>query len=97
MLLAPTGKSAARLGEAVRKAKGRIDASDEVLAQIPEHATTVHRALGMQRDGLRFVRNADLPLEADLIVVDEASMIDLGLMRQLLNATAMRGHSLDCG
>ena len=97
MLLAPTGKSAARLGEAVRKAKGRIDASEQVLAQIPEHATTVHRALGMQRDGLRFVRNADQPLEADLIVVDEASMIDLGLMRQLLNATAAQATLLIVG
>jgi exodeoxyribonuclease V alpha subunit len=41
----------------------------------------------MQREGIHFRRNADLPLEADVIVVDEASMIDLGLMRQLLDAT----------
>ena len=87
MLLAPTGKSAARLGEAVRQAKTRIQASEEVLDQIPEQATTMHRALGMQREGMHFRRSADLPLEAGLIVVDEASMIDLGLMRQLLDAT----------
>jgi exodeoxyribonuclease V alpha subunit len=93
MLLAPTGKSAVRLGEAVRQAKARIDAPDEVLNQIPEQATTVHRALGMQREGMHFRRNADLPLEADVIVVDEASMIDLGLMRQLLDATP-RGATL---
>jgi exodeoxyribonuclease V alpha subunit len=93
MLLAPTGKSAARLGEAVRQAKNRIRASNEVLEGIPEQAMTVHRALGMQREGMRFRRHADLPLEADVIVVDEASMIDLGLMRQLLNATP-RGATL---
>ena len=87
MLLAPTGKSAARLAEAVRRAKRGIETGQEVLEQIPEEATTVHRALGMRRDGLRFRRNADLPLEADVIVLDEASMVDLGLMRQLLNAT----------
>ena len=87
MLLAPTGKSAARLGEAVRRAKSSIEASSEVLSAIPEQATTLQRALGMQREGSRFARNADRPLEADLIVVDEASMIDLGLMRQLLDAT----------
>jgi exodeoxyribonuclease V alpha subunit len=87
MLLAPTGKSAVRLGEAVRQAKAGIQAAGEVLAQIPEQATTVHRALGMQREGMGFRRSADLPLEADVIVVDEASMIDLGLMRQLLDAT----------
>jgi len=87
MLLAPTGKSAARLGEAVRQAKTRIQASEEVLEQIPEQASTVHRALGMQREGMHFRRSADLPLEAEVIVVDEASMIDLVLMRQLLEAT----------
>jgi exodeoxyribonuclease V alpha subunit len=93
MLLAPTGKSAARLGEAVRKAKTRIQAPKEILQEIPEQATTVHRALGMQRDGMRFRRSADLPLEADVIIIDEASMVDLGLMRQLLNA-APRGATL---
>ena len=87
MLLAPTGKSAARLGEAVHRAKSSIKASSEVLSAIPEQASTLQRALGMQREGSRFARNADRPLEADLIVVDEASMIDLGLMRQLLDAT----------
>jgi len=87
MLVAPTGKSAVRLGEAVRDAKARIDSTDQVLEQIPELATTMHRALGMRREGAGFRRSADLPLEADLIIVDEASMIDLGLMRQLLDAT----------
>jgi exodeoxyribonuclease V alpha subunit len=87
LLLAPTGKSAARLGEAVRQAKPRIETSTEVLAAIPEQATTLQRALGMRRDGAGFGRSADRPLEADVIVVDEASMVDLGLMRQLLNAS----------
>jgi exodeoxyribonuclease V alpha subunit len=87
MLLAPTGKAAARLGEAVQHAKARIDAPTSVLERIPETASTIQRALGMRRDGVRFRRSADLPLEANIIVVDEASMIDLVLMRQLLDAT----------
>ncbi len=87
LLLAPTGKSAARLGEAVCQAKSRIKTFAEVLAAIPEQATTLQRALGMRRDGAGFGRSADRPVEADVIVVDEASMVDLGLMRQLLNAT----------
>jgi exodeoxyribonuclease V alpha subunit len=87
MLLAPTGKSAARLGEAVTRAKLGIDASRQVLDAIPGHATTVHRALGMHRAGMLFRRDAEHPLEAGVIVVDEASMIDLALMRQLLIAT----------
>jgi exodeoxyribonuclease V alpha subunit len=97
MLLAPTGKSAVRLGEAVRRAKTRIQASDEILERIPEQAATVHRALGMQREGMLFRRNADHPLEADVIVVDEASMIDLGLMRQLLDATPRKATLLIVG
>lgn len=97
LLLAPTGKSAARLGQAVRAAKARVQTSEEVLEQIPEQATTVHRALGMQREGVAFRRHADFPLEADLIVVDEASMIDLGLMRQLLDATPRHATLLIVG
>jgi exodeoxyribonuclease V alpha subunit len=97
ILLAPTGKSAARLGEAVRKAKTRIQAPEEILQEIPEQATTLHRALGMQRDGMRFRRSADLPLEADVIIIDEASMVDLGLMRQLLNAAPREATLLIVG
>ena len=97
MLLAPTGKSAARLGEAVRRAKARIEAPEEILQGIPEQATTIHRALGMQRQGMRFRRGADLPLEADVIIVDEASMVDLGLMRQLLDAAPREATILIVG
>lgn len=97
LLLAPTGKSAARLAEAVRKAKGQIDTSAEVLAEIPEQASTVHRALGMRRGGMRFRRSAELPLEADVIILDEASMVDLGLMRQLLDAAPRHATLLIVG
>ncbi len=87
LLLAPTGKAAARLGDAVRRAKSRIDVPMTVLDAIPTEASTVQRALGMRSSGMRFSRNAERPLEADVIVVDEASMIDLALMHQLLQAT----------
>lgn len=97
MLLAPTGKAAARLGEAVRHAKRRINASESVLQSIPNEASTVQRALGMRRTGLRFSRDADNPLEADVIVVDEASMIDLVLMRQLLEAMRPNARLLIVG
>lgn len=97
LLLAPTGKAAARLGEAVHRAKTRIDTSDAVLESIPTKASTLQRALGMRRTGLRFFRDADNPLEADLIVVDEASMIDLVLMRQLLEAMRPNARLLIVG
>ena len=51
-----------------------------------DRASTLHRALEFSpRDG-RFQRNEHHPLDADLVVVDEASMVDLPLMRRLVDA-----------
>lgn len=84
-LAAPTGKAAARLTDAVRGGKGRVDAAPETLARIPEEAATLHRLLGA---GLSetFRHHRDSPLLLDCLVVDEASMIDLPLMARLLDA-----------
>ena len=49
-------------------------------------AKTIHRLLEYGGDEGVFARNADNPLEADCIIADEASMIDLMLMRSLLRA-----------
>ncbi len=97
LLLAPTGKAAARLGEAVQRAKSRIDAESDVLDAIPTEASTVQRALGMRTEGLRFSRNAERPLEADVVIVDEGSMIDLTLMFHLLEATPVDARLLIVG
>lgn len=84
-LAAPTGKAAARLTDAVRGGKGRVDALPNVLARIPEEAATLHRLLGAGFDD-GFRHNRDNPLLVDCLVVDEASMIDLPLMARLLDA-----------
>jgi exodeoxyribonuclease V alpha subunit len=97
LLLAPTGKAAARLGEAVQTAKTRIKTTAAVLDAIPVEASTLQRALGMRPDGLRFSRDEERPLEAHVVVVDEASMIDLSLMRQLLEATPRNARLLIVG
>jgi len=85
-LAAPTGKAAARLSESIRNAKPGIACSDTIKAQIPEQASTIHRLLGMRpgQEQPRF--NKEHPLHLDLLVVDEASMIDLPLMARLLAA-----------
>jgi exodeoxyribonuclease V alpha subunit len=73
LLCAPTGRAAKRMGEL----SGRGD------------AMTVHRALGARmgpRGELVFERNAQNPLRADAVIVDEASMLDLPLTRSLLEA-----------
>ncbi|MEM8609816.1 MAG: exodeoxyribonuclease V subunit alpha [Myxococcota bacterium] len=97
LLLAPTGKAAARLGSAVSGAKAKLDASDEVRAALPSEAITVQRALGLRRHGLSFRHGPRNPLDADLIVVDEASMVDLAQMRQLLVSIRKDAHVLLVG
>jgi exodeoxyribonuclease V alpha subunit len=79
LLLAPTGKAAARLDEAVREARAPS-------APLPvTRASTIHRALGYGGRG-RWRHDAEDPLRADLLIVDEASMVDIALMRRLLEA-----------
>ena len=76
-LAAPTGKAARRLGDAVR---GRGDGG--VLRELP--CFTLHRWLEAAGDGFR--RDRQRPLELDLLVIDEMSMVDLSLMQALLEA-----------
>jgi exodeoxyribonuclease V alpha subunit len=89
-LSAPTGKAAARLAESVRENvarlhdQGRID--DATQAAMPANATTLHRLLGWQPNATTFRHDAAHPLAVDLVVVDEASMVDLPLMCKLLEA-----------
>jgi exodeoxyribonuclease V alpha subunit len=94
-LAAPTGKAAARLSESLREsyaaleADGRIDAT--LRADLPSDASTLHRLLGGRSDSVRFAHDASNPLAADLVVVDEASMVDLPLMSKL--AIALPAHA----
>jgi len=85
-LAAPTGKAAARLKEAVKQSKGALEASPEVLARIPEEAFTLHRLLGFMPGSRKFRHDRKNPLPFEMIVVDEASMVDLPLMAKLLDA-----------
>ena len=88
-LAAPTGKAAARLGEAVRRGKAGLAAPAAVLECIPEKASTLHRLLGL-RQGQAPRHHAGNPLLLDCLVVDEASMIDLPLMARLLDGLPAR-------
>jgi exodeoxyribonuclease V alpha subunit len=86
-LLAPTGKAAARLGQAIGSALATLPVSDRVRAAIPTQGQTIHRRLGVSRaHKTRFRHHAGAPLATDVVVVDEASMIDLSLATHLVDA-----------
>jgi len=80
-LAAPTGRAAKRLAEAT----GR-------------EAKTLHRLLEFKpQGGLAFQRHEENPLEADMVIVDEASMLDLLLTNHLLKAVHPESHLLLVG
>lgn len=84
-LAAPTGKAAARMGEAITEGLAALSLPPELSARIPTRASTIHRLLlAGSRPGQ--TGGAPMPLAADVVVVDEASMVDLALMTQLAEA-----------
>ncbi|KFA22119.1 exodeoxyribonuclease V subunit alpha, partial [Xanthomonas vasicola] len=90
-LAAPTGRAAERMAESLRAAVARAIAVgiDTTLADaLPIGASTLHRLLGVIPDSPHFRHHADNPLPFDLIVVDEASMVDLPLMCKLVESVA---------
>ncbi|QPG27826.1 exodeoxyribonuclease V subunit alpha [Pantoea sp. SM3640] len=85
-LAAPTGKAAARLTESLGRALQDLAVSDEERRRFPAEATTLHRLLGAQPDTQRLRYHAGNPLHLDVLVVDEASMVDLSMMAKLIAA-----------
>jgi exodeoxyribonuclease V alpha subunit len=88
-LAAPTGKAAARMGEAVQAAvteihlaEGAGDVAGLVAATAP---TTIHSLLGWE-DRTHFRHDRDHPLPEDMVIIDETSMVSLPLMAKLLGA-----------
>ena len=81
-LAAPTGKAAARMSEAIRERAAHLPQA--IREQLPSDASTIHRLLGVTPSG--FVHHAGRRLAIDALVIDEASMLDLALATQLLEA-----------
>jgi exodeoxyribonuclease V alpha subunit len=86
MLAAPTGKAALRLHQSILLAIDRLGLPDTITAHLPVGVSTIHRLLGVHPRSGGFRHNHDNPLPGDLLVVDEASMVDLQLMAALLAA-----------
>ena len=83
-LAAPTGKAAARLREALSERTCHLP--ETARARLPAEAHTIHRLLGASTSPGRFRHHSANPLALDLLVVDEASMLDLALAASLLDA-----------
>jgi len=91
LITAPTGKAACRLAEALSRAAGQLPLGEaERLFLRTLRPSTLHQALEWMpappERGGPFRRGRDLPLKARIIVVDEASMVDLELMAHLIRA-----------
>lgn len=94
-LAAPTGKAAQRLAQALRDGNATLRAGTTAVADAwwplldamaGIETLTVHRLLGFQPWRNAFARGAGDPLDADVVVIDEASMVDLGMLRSLCDA-----------
>ncbi|WP_250450969.1 AAA family ATPase [Caballeronia sp. ATUFL_M2_KS44] len=84
-LAAPTGKAAQRMQEALIERADKLP--PELAGRLPRTSFTLQRLLGVLPDG-GFRHHRDNPLPYDVIVVDEASMIDVALAAHLLEAVA---------
>jgi exodeoxyribonuclease V alpha subunit len=92
-LAAPTGKAAARMAEAIGAAVTGFDSAGadtiapQIVAQLTAlRPTTIHRLLGSRGQRTRFVNGMDHPLDDDIVIIDEASMVALPMMARLVEA-----------
>lgn len=85
-LAAPTGKAAARLTESLNAQCAALDLPAQLAESLQHPAVTLHNLLGMSPWRAQPRHHAGAPLPYDVVVVDEASMIDLPLMARLVDA-----------
>ncbi|WP_334059979.1 exodeoxyribonuclease V subunit alpha [Alteromonas sp. S005] len=88
VLAAPTGKAQQRMTESIVNSieglRGKVE--DTALDNVPNDAVTLHRLLGLREYGVSTKYNQHNQLAADVLIVDEASMVDLALMTRIVRA-----------
>ncbi|MEO8002967.1 MAG: exodeoxyribonuclease V subunit alpha [Arenimonas sp.] len=95
-LAAPTGKAATRLSESLHGTLASLESTSLVNIEQAE-AKTLHRLLGSKPNSVQFQHDAEHPLPLDVLIVDEASMIDLPLMCKLLEALPLEARLILVG
>ncbi|MFT5131172.1 MAG: exodeoxyribonuclease V alpha subunit, partial [Rhodothermales bacterium] len=85
-LAAPTGKAAARLAEALEEQREELENAGIEAGAVDVKASTIHRLLGYRPNSIHFRHNAANPIDADLVIIDEASMVPLPMMRRIVDA-----------
>ncbi|NMT63065.1 exodeoxyribonuclease V subunit alpha [Marinobacter orientalis] len=100
-LSAPTGKAAARLSDSIGSAVDRLPLENlpgrPDRSAIPVQVTTLHRLLGSRPGSRSFRHNEDNPLPLDILVIDEASMVDVDMMASVFSALPDRARLIMLG
>jgi exodeoxyribonuclease V alpha subunit len=86
VLCAPTGKAAARMMESIQNNLAQLDPPEHIRAGIPAQASTIHRLIRWNPSLGRSVYHPGNPLPYDVVILDEASMVDVALMSRLARA-----------
>ena len=93
-ICAPTGKASKRVKESIENSVANFQGKQAQLASqgldslIANNSNfvTIHKLLGYQQHSIYFKHNQNLPLELDVLVIDESSMLGLALFSKLLQA-----------
>lgn len=86
MMAAPTGKAAVRLSESLGLALQHLELDEELKQQMPREAITLHRLLGVKLNSQRMCFHRENLLHVDVLIIDEASMVDLTMMANVIAA-----------
>ncbi|WP_027359537.1 exodeoxyribonuclease V subunit alpha [Desulforegula conservatrix] len=97
ILAAPTGKAAARISSAISSAMLKIKNLGVDDTDAPEAAITIHRLLGIGHASSRPRYNNKNPLIADVLIIDEASMVDIAMMANIMDALPKRARLILMG
>lgn len=100
-MAATTGKASQRLIESINKTKNKVvdecSLPETLSNSIPEESFTLHRLLGPIKNSHNFKHNENNPLEIDILLIDEISMVDLPMMSRVLRALPVNARVILLG